>query len=161
MWVFGYGSLMWDRWEAEWGCLRRMTGELQGYARSFNKRSVRNWGTRLCPGPTLNLITSESSCLGIAFEFPEAHRADILAYLVEREGKNFTLNERRIVLEDGTAVTVAPGRPHGLIKWSVAFAATGTTVTTFRQGGMPRFCQPKPKASFTACGSAARRRART
>jgi glutathione-specific gamma-glutamylcyclotransferase len=105
MWVFGYGSLMWDHWETSRGCLQRVTAELQGYSRTFNKLSVRNWGTRLYPGPTLNLIASGSSCRGIAFEFSEGRRADIVAYLAHREGRNFTLNEQPIVLETGVAVT--------------------------------------------------------
>lgn len=105
MWVFGYGSLMWDGWEADNGCLGRVMAELQGYARAFNKLSVRNWGTRLYPGPTLNLIASDSSCQGIAFEFPEARRAEVMAYLTEREGKYFILSERPIVLAGGAVVT--------------------------------------------------------
>jgi cation transport protein ChaC len=92
MWVFGYGSLMWDSWEIDRGCLRRMTGELRGYVRTFNKLSVRNWGTRPYPGPTLNLVASDFSCRAIVFEFPESRRAEIVAYLVQREGKNFTLS---------------------------------------------------------------------
>ncbi len=104
MWVFGYGSLMWDGWEAERDCLRRVTAELRGYARAFNKLSVRNWGTRLHPGPTLNLIPADSLCIGIAFEFSETSRGDIRAHLLEREGKNFNLNEQPIVLEDTSAV---------------------------------------------------------
>jgi cation transport protein ChaC len=105
MWVFGYGSLMWDGWEANRGCLRRVIAELRGYARTFNKLSVRNWGTHSCPGPTLNLIAGDSSCQGVAFEFSEACSADIVAYLVKREGKNFILNERPIVLKEGAEVT--------------------------------------------------------
>jgi glutathione-specific gamma-glutamylcyclotransferase len=108
MWVFGYGSLMWDGWEIDRGCLRRMTGELRGYVRRFNKLSVRNWGTRPYPGPTLNLVASNSSCRGIVFEFPESRRAEIMAYLVQREGENFTLSERPIVLGGGAAVAALP-----------------------------------------------------
>jgi cation transport protein ChaC len=107
MWMFGYGSLMWDGWETDRGCLRRVTAALRGYARTFNKLSVRYWGTRPYPGPTLNLVASESCCCGTAFEFPEARCADIVAYLVRREGKNFTLNELPIVLEGGAAVTAS------------------------------------------------------
>jgi glutathione-specific gamma-glutamylcyclotransferase len=113
MWVFGYGSLMWDGWETRRGCLRRAIAELQGYARSFNKLSVRNWGSRTYPGPTLNLIASRSSCRGIAFEFPEERRAEILAYLIQREGKNFRLNKKPIVLEGGTAIIAFVPIYHG------------------------------------------------
>jgi cation transport protein ChaC len=59
MWVFAYGSLMSDGWEKEWGCLRRRA-VLRGYRRVFNKASVRNWGTRRFPCPTLNLVASAS-----------------------------------------------------------------------------------------------------
>jgi glutathione-specific gamma-glutamylcyclotransferase len=107
MWIFGYGSLMWDGWETHRGCIHRVTAELRGYARTFNKLSVRNWGTPRYPGPTLNLIASKSLCRGIAFEFPEMRSADIMAYLIRREGKNFTLNELPIVLKGGTAVTAS------------------------------------------------------
>jgi cation transport protein ChaC len=100
MWVFGYGSLMWDGWETRRGCLRRVIAELQGYVRSFNKLSVRNWGSRTYPGPTLNLIASTSSCRGIAFEFPEERRAEVLAYLIQREGKNFRLNKSPSFLKE-------------------------------------------------------------
>jgi glutathione-specific gamma-glutamylcyclotransferase len=103
MWVFSYGSLMWDSWETDRGCLRRVTGELRGYSRSFNKLSVRNWGTRLYPA----LIASDSSCQGIAFEFPEARRAEIVTYLIHREGKDFTLDEQPIVLAAGAMVAAA------------------------------------------------------
>ena len=80
-----------------------MTAELQGFARAFNKLSVRNWGTRESPGPTLNLIACEATCRG-AFEFPDARGTEILAYLTSREGKNFGLQELPIVLEEGAAV---------------------------------------------------------
>ena len=105
MWVFGYGSLMWDGWEADRGCLRRVTAKLRSHSRAFNKLSVRNWGTRLHPGPTLNLVASDKSCRGVAFEFPESRRGEIVAYLIRREGKDFTLGEQRIVLEGGVAAT--------------------------------------------------------
>jgi cation transport protein ChaC len=102
MWVFGYGSLIWDHWETELGCLRRVHSELPGYVRSFNKASVKNWGTKTNRGPTLNLVPDIGrSCRGIAFEFPDSTRTDVLDYLAEREGKNFRLSEHRILLEGG------------------------------------------------------------
>jgi cation transport protein ChaC len=101
MWIFGYGSLMWDGWETKRDCSCRKTAELRGFVRSFNKLSVRNWGTRDYPGPTLNLIAGEGSCRGIAFEFPENRRSDIHAYLTAREGKGFALRDLPIVVEGG------------------------------------------------------------
>jgi glutathione-specific gamma-glutamylcyclotransferase len=105
MWIFGYGSLMWDGWETGRACLRRAAAELPGYARILNKLSVSNWGTEANPGPTLNLIAGDSSCQGVAFEFDEAARADILAYITQREGKGFALKELPIVLQGGVEAT--------------------------------------------------------
>lgn len=110
MWVFGYGSLAWDNWSDRFGCLRRVTGELPGFRRSFDKGSVRNWGSKDNPCPTLNLAADPSrSCKGVAFEFPEARRNEVIAYLREREGKGFGLQPVEIRLESGDRVTaVAP-----------------------------------------------------
>lgn len=92
MWIFGYGSLMWDHWEEEFGCTARGVAELHGYQRVFNKASIKNWGTRQCPCPTLNLEAAEDAlCVGIAFEFPEDKVAGVRAFLAKREGKNFDL----------------------------------------------------------------------
>ena len=69
MWVFGYGSLMWDGWQTQHGCTRQMLADLPGYSRAFNKASVRNWGSTQNPCPTLSL-TEGGNCRGMAFEFP-------------------------------------------------------------------------------------------
>jgi cation transport regulator ChaC len=55
MWIFGYGSLMWDGWESEFACQERAMATLSGYRRAFNKLSVANWGTKDAPCPTLKL----------------------------------------------------------------------------------------------------------
>ena len=103
MWVFGYGSLMWDGWENSRGCLRRVLATLPGFRRAFNKESVRNWGTREQPGPTLNLEADPASnCKGMAFKFPDEKQHELLAYLRNREACEPVLRE--IKLESGPQV---------------------------------------------------------
>src|ERR1700730_4305517 len=98
MWVFGYGSLMWDGWEAAYNCVRREPAELAGYCRTFNKASTRNWGTKACPGATLNLTKAEGKvCCGIAFRFPEKSRDVVVTELRKREGSAFDLRELSIL----------------------------------------------------------------
>lgn len=105
MFVFGFGSLLWDGWETELGCLSKTNANLKGYRRKFNKASVKNWGTKEIPGPTLNIEQEDSSvCPGLAFEFSEKDQKEILGYLREREGKAFPLQERTVTLEDGREV---------------------------------------------------------
>src|ERR1700738_4089117 len=100
VWVFGYGSLMWDNWEIVHGCLRHAVAVLPGFRRTFNKSSVNRWGTRDKPCPTLNLAAEPSaSCKGVAFEFPEEKRREVLDYLTQREA-GFDLNEKEIRLEN-------------------------------------------------------------
>ncbi|MCU7933938.1 MAG: gamma-glutamylcyclotransferase [Candidatus Thiodiazotropha sp. (ex Dulcina madagascariensis)] len=97
MWVYGYGSLMWDGWEKEYNCKRRLDADLVGYRRVLNKASVANWGTKQSPCPTLNIEPdADSSCRGIAFEFQEQQRHEINAYLEKREGRNFELQTREV-----------------------------------------------------------------
>lgn len=105
MWVFGYGSLMWDHWEEAHECVLRAKATLDGYCRVFNKPSVRNWGTKKYPCPTLNLMRSESSsCHGIAFKFLDAQEKQVLTYLAKREGKDFGLRQLTIRLDQGNDV---------------------------------------------------------
>jgi len=84
MWLFGYGSLMWDGWETEFGCRQRIAADLPGHSRVFNKKSLERWGTHDRPGLTLNLARA-GHCHGIAFAFDDAARSNIEAYLSARE----------------------------------------------------------------------------
>ncbi len=110
MWVFGYGSLMWDGWEKTRGCVRRAQADLSGYRRVFNKASVKNWGTEKSPGPTLNLTKSDSAqCHGMAFEFPDEREQEIWTYLAKREGPGFALRPLPVHLEaEGEIAALVP-----------------------------------------------------
>ena len=106
MWVFGYGSLMWDDWEKDFEGTRVDGAALVNYHRSFNKKSTERWGTPKAPGPTLGLEPKQGErCVGTAFDIPGKHRDAVLAALAVREGKSFTLAPLEVALPDGTSVT--------------------------------------------------------
>lgn len=103
MWVFGYGSLMYDGWQRAFDCQESVMAQLPGFTRSFTKKSVERWGSKAAPGPTLNLIAAPgTNCTGMAFRFDEARRQEIMGMLKTREGKNFELEQHPIDLP-GTA----------------------------------------------------------
>jgi glutathione-specific gamma-glutamylcyclotransferase len=105
MWVFGYGSLMWDGWETEFGGTRFDLATLRNFHRSFNKKSTLNWGTPASPGPTLGLEPRRGAeCIGTAFEFPDERRDAVVANLTQREGSSFKLQMLAIELADGRQV---------------------------------------------------------
>ena len=102
MWVFGYGSLMWDNWHEERSCLRVSKAKLTNYRRRFNKASISNWGTRDNPCPTLNVEKCQGSdCEGLAYEFADSSQEEILSYLGAREGRAFQIQRHMITLDDG------------------------------------------------------------
>jgi cation transport protein ChaC len=106
MWVFGYGSLMWDEWPNSHGCLRHSIAVLPGFKRSFNKLSIAKWGTEHTFCPALNLEQYRSAvCRGVAFEFRNAQRDEVVRYLQQREGSGVQLQEHQIKLEDGRDAT--------------------------------------------------------
>ena len=105
MWVFGYGSLIWESWEKELNCDSKILADLYGFRRTFNKLSNRNFGIWERPCPTLNLLKEESAvCRGVAFHFPNHQEETVLAALRQREGKNFDLVQLPICLTDNRNV---------------------------------------------------------
>jgi len=87
VWVFCYGSLMWDGWEKAHGCTSRQKAMLADYRRAFDKGSIERWGTKEHPRPTVILVRDKGAeCTGMAFDFPDNQEPEILKYLVEREG---------------------------------------------------------------------------
>ncbi|MCJ2187882.1 gamma-glutamylcyclotransferase [Novosphingobium beihaiensis] len=105
MWIFGYGSLMGDEWEAAFRCIRREKACLLHHERAFTKASTVNWGTKLHPAPTLQVVPRDGGvCHGVAFEFDADSVDAVLAYLQEREGKGFERREVVLKLENGETV---------------------------------------------------------
>jgi cation transport protein ChaC len=105
MWIFGYGSLMWDGWEKKFNGIKYEKAILLKFERSFNKKSVKNWGSSEKPCPTLGLEKNEKGkCVGAAFEFDDDKEKEILNYLEKREGKSFKIKKLEIVLADKRTV---------------------------------------------------------
>jgi cation transport protein ChaC len=81
LWVFGYGSLMWrPGFEFE----ERVPARLVGEHRALCVYSFVHRGTPEKPGLVLGLDRG-GACRGIAFRVAEKNRADVVAYLRERE----------------------------------------------------------------------------
>lgn len=80
-WVFGYGSLIWRPGFAH---VETRRATLYGYRRALCVRSFVHRGTPERPGLVLGLDRG-GSCVGLAFRVPEELRAEVLAYLRERE----------------------------------------------------------------------------
>ncbi|TRD23130.1 gamma-glutamylcyclotransferase [Palleronia caenipelagi] len=83
MWVFGYGSLVWN---PEFEVAERIVARLDGYARSFCMASIHHRGTPEAPGLVLALDRKDgASCTGLALRVAEGQEAETLAKLRERE----------------------------------------------------------------------------
>ena len=83
MWVFGYGSLLWN---PGFAYQHHKLVRLNGYRRSFSMSSIHHRGTKDAPGLVLALDKSQSSaCYGLAFYVAQKDEHDTLAYLRERE----------------------------------------------------------------------------
>ncbi|MGP9790225.1 gamma-glutamylcyclotransferase [Roseinatronobacter sp. NSM] len=114
LWVFGYGSLIWDPGFA-WSS--RHIARLDGYTRSFCMRSIHHRGTIAQPGLVLALDRGAGHCEGIAFEIPARIAEETLEYLRARELVSAAYLERRetLSLRDGRqldAVTYVIDRDH-------------------------------------------------
>ena len=83
MWVFGYGSLL---WEPGFAFTERVMARLDGWHRSFCMRSIHHRGTEAEPGLVLALDAAVgAACEGVAFAVAPDHQSETLAYLRERE----------------------------------------------------------------------------
>jgi cation transport protein ChaC len=105
LWIFGYGSLMWDpgfrHAEAE-------PALLYGYHRRFCVYSRRYRGTPQRPGLVLGLDRG-GACKGIAYRVAHRHRKAAMLYLWEREmrGGVYDMKKLRVRLPRRTVEAYA------------------------------------------------------
>lgn len=123
LWVFGYGSLIWQPGFAH---AERLPARLDGWHRSFCMRSVHYRGTVEAPGLVLALDAAEgAACAGVAFGVAETEADEALDYLRRRELVASAYVERvlPVSLVDGRrveAVTYVIDRDHPLYAGALA-----------------------------------------
>jgi len=104
LWVFGYGSLIWNPGFAVAG---RCIARAQGWHRSFCMRSVHHRGSVAEPGLVLALDRATGAqCDGVAFAVAPGAEADTIAALRERELISSAYLETRLplVARDGVQI---------------------------------------------------------
>lgn len=105
MWVFGYGSLLWN---PGFDVAEEVSATLSGYARSFCMRSIHHRGTDEAPGLVLALdAAADTVCNGVALRVAPGTEDATLHYLRERELVSSAYLERMldITLAGGRTVT--------------------------------------------------------
>ena len=78
LWIFGYGSLMWN---PGFEVAERLLARLPEYRRCFCMRSIHHRGTEDDPGLVLALDPhAGSACEGLGFRVAEGHEDTTMAY---------------------------------------------------------------------------------
>ncbi|WP_116083012.1 gamma-glutamylcyclotransferase [Tropicimonas sp. IMCC34011] len=104
LWVFGYGSLVWN---PGFEVAERELATLPGYSRSFCMRSIHHRGSVEAPGLVLALDEGEGeSCSGVAFRVEPGTEAQAIEDLRDRELISSAYLERIVTLSlrDGRSV---------------------------------------------------------
>ena len=104
MWVFGYGSLLWN---PGFPYREKVIATLPGWHRSFCMRSIHHRGTEEKPGLVLALDADDAAhCQGLALLVEEGHEEKTLEELRERELISSAYLERmlHVDLRDGRRV---------------------------------------------------------
>lgn len=105
MWVFGYGSLLWN---PGFPVARSEVATLHGYHRSFCMSSIHHRGTEIEPGLVLALDAAPgAACRGLALAVAEGDEDRTLGYLRDRELISSAYLERSldVSLRSGGVVT--------------------------------------------------------
>jgi cation transport protein ChaC len=91
LWVFGYGSLMWN---PGFDHAERVQARLHGWRRRFCLRSIAYRGTPEAPGLVLGLdAAADDACDGVAFRVAAPQADAARAYLRERELVTYAYRE--------------------------------------------------------------------
>lgn len=104
LWIFGYGSLMWN---PGFDHAEREIARLSGYHRTFCMRSIHHRGTDEAPGLVLALDEApQAACDGLAFAVAPDLADATLDYLRERELISSAYLEKTLplTLRDGRKV---------------------------------------------------------
>lgn len=104
MWVFGYGSLLWN---PGFDARRTVLARLPDYHRSFCMRSIHHRGSPEEPGLVLALDAAPGAqCHGLALAVAPEEADAVLTYLRERELISSAYVEKMLEVElaDGTSV---------------------------------------------------------
>jgi cation transport protein ChaC len=97
MWVFGYGSLIWD---PGFPVAESHVARLPGWHRSFCMRSIHHRGTPEAPGLVLALDRAAGAhCDGVAFRVAPGAEEATLAALRERELVSSAYLETRLAVD--------------------------------------------------------------
>lgn len=104
MWVFAYGSLLWD---PGFPVAESLVARLAGYHRSFCMRSIHHRGTEADPGLVLALDAIDGTgCQGLALRVADGREGETLDYLRARELISSAYLERmlQVRLSDGRQI---------------------------------------------------------
>lgn len=104
LWVFGYGSLLWDPGFIPESQVRARLG---GFHRSFCMLSIHHRGTEADPGLVLALDAERGArCTGLAFEVTAGEEDEVLRDLRARELVSSAYEERQVTVQtdDGRAL---------------------------------------------------------
>jgi cation transport protein ChaC len=105
MWVFGYGSLLWN---PGFSYTQTKLARLDGFRRSFCMSSIHHRGTPEKPGLVLALDgAEENSCNGLAFHVEDAETQATLDYLRERELISSAYLEAKVKVRGKDGITFA------------------------------------------------------